>query len=128
MITGVSNINSFVSQIKNKLKENINSIELVNTDIHVLSINAKIEAARTGKAADGFKVVANEVGKMVQRTEAIMKTLESNVITMVNQFDSMNDIIKGQRLSHSAFTAIDIVDRNLYERSCMLDDGQLNRH
>jgi hypothetical protein len=108
--------------INERLGESIGAIEHVNDDIHVLSINAKIQAARAGTAGAGFAVVADEVRKLVTRTQGITATLQAQVEKTLSELMAMNETlshrVRGQRLSQVATTAIDIVDRNLYERSC----------
>jgi hypothetical protein len=108
--------------INQRLGESIGAIEDVNDDIHVLSINAKIQAARAGTAGRGFAVVADEVRKLVSRTQGITATLQEQVERTLAELMAMNETlshrVRGQRLSQVASTAIDIVDRNLYERSC----------
>lgn len=108
--------------IQDRLGESIGAIEDVNQDIHVLSINAKIQAARAGLAGAGFAVVADAVRQLVNRTQGITANLEAQVSHTLAELTSMNETlshrVRGQRLSQIASTAIDIVDRNLYERSC----------
>jgi hypothetical protein len=108
--------------IGHRLGDSIGAIEHVNDDIHVLSINAKIQAARAGSAGAGFAVVADEVRKLVSRTQGITATLQTQVEKTLAELMDMNEVlghrIRGQRLAQVASTAIDIVDRNLYERSC----------
>jgi len=108
--------------INQRLGESIGAIEHVNDDIHVLSINAKIQAARAGTAGAGFAVVADEVRKLVSRTQGITANLQVQVERTLSELMAMNETlshrVRGQRLAQVATTAIDIVDRNLYERSC----------
>jgi len=108
--------------INQRLGESIGAIEEVNDDIHVLSINAKIQAARAGTAGAGFAVVADEVRKLVSRTQGITTNLQVQVERTLTELMAMNETlshrVRGQRLAQVATTAIDIVDRNLYERSC----------
>ncbi len=108
--------------INQRLGDSIGAIENVNDDIHVLSINAKIQAARAGQAGAGFAVVADEVRNLVTRTQGITATLQAQVEKTLDELMAMNETlshrVRGQRLSQVATTAIDIVDRNLYERSC----------
>ena len=108
--------------INERLGESIGAIEDVNDDIHVLSINAKIQAARAGVAGAGFAVVADAIRQLVSRTQGITSTLQAQVEKTLGDLMSMNETlshrVRGQRLAQVASTAIDIVDRNLYERSC----------
>lgn len=108
--------------IKQRLGDSITAIEDVNDDIHVLSINAKIQAARAGSAGAGFAVVADAVRMLVTRTQGITSNLQAQVEKTLGDLMAMNETlshrVRGQRLAQVAATAIDIVDRNLYERSC----------
>jgi hypothetical protein len=108
--------------INQRLGESIGAIEEVNDDIHVLSINAKIQAARAGVAGAGFAVVADAIRQLVSRTQGITSNLQGQVEKTLDDLMSMNETlshrVRGQRLAQVASTAIDIVDRNLYERSC----------
>jgi methyl-accepting chemotaxis protein len=104
--------------IQSRLNDSIQEIQVVNDDIHVLSINAKIQAARAGHAGAGFSVVASEVSKLVTRTQSITSTLRDGIENTLEQLVSLNQAVRGDRISQAAASAIDIVDRNLYERSC----------
>jgi len=48
----------------------IESVEGVHQAVNVLSINARLEAARAGEAGKGFAVVASEMGGLITGTEA----------------------------------------------------------
>ena len=93
-----------------------------NRAIHMLSMNARIEAARAGAAGAGFGVVAQEL----TRLSANMKDAATSVVresqSMGADIDAvlriLNEDVVSNRLCDLAFNAIDIVDRNLYERSC----------
>jgi hypothetical protein len=115
-------IGQLARSISERLGDSIGAIEHVNDDIHVLSINAKIQAARAGAAGAGFAVVADEVRKLVSRTKGITANLQDQVTKTLDELTAMNETlshrVRGQRLTQVASTAIDIVDRNLYERSC----------
>lgn len=115
-------IGQLARSIGERLGDSIDAIEHVNDDIHVLSINAKIQAARAGSAGAGFAVVADEVRKLVSRTKGITANLQDHVTRTLDELTAMNETlshrVRGQRLTQVAATAIDIVDRNLYERSC----------
>jgi len=115
-------ISQLATNITDGLKKSISDIQSVNDDIHVLSINAKILAAKAGSSGKGFAVVADSVRGMVSRTQKITDSLQSSVESTVGELREINSFlgtkVRGDRLSQVAENMIDIVDRNLYERSC----------
>jgi hypothetical protein len=90
----------------------------VNTDLKVLSINAKIQAARAGALGAGFGVVADEMGNLASHTGEIIKGLRTDVTDAMNSLIKLGDGTRRDRLAQMAAHNIDLVDRNLYERSC----------
>jgi len=104
------------------LKDSINNIKSVNEDIHVLSINSKIQAAKAGKIGAVFSVIADSIQKLVGRTQKITEDLQQSVETTITQLTDINGYlgtqVRGERLFQASINMIDIIDRNLYERSC----------
>lgn len=109
-------------QVEANLAESTEQIRSINDDIHVLSINAKIESARAGSHGTGFGVVADHIRTLVARTNAVTEQMESRVRRLMGDLAAMSAQlgveVRGQRFQQVAFNAIDIIDRNLYERSC----------
>ncbi len=103
----------------------ISSIEQINRETKFLSLNALVEAARAGEAGRGFAIVANQVKQVADDISKISKelTLElsGSIVELVSLGGEMVDRIRlhqGQRFADLSLNMIDIVDRNLYERSC----------
>jgi hypothetical protein len=71
--TNTAKINSFVTIVN----------EIAN-QTNLLSLNAAIEAAKSGAAGKGFAVVADEVRKLSERTSKATKEIEDIVNTIVN--------------------------------------------
>lgn len=109
-------------QVEENLAESTETIRDINEDIHVLSINAKIEAARAGSHGKGFTVVADRIQKLVSRTNTVIQNMETQVSSLMQELSVMSDQltyeVRGQRYQQIAYNAVDIIDRNLYERSC----------
>lgn len=102
--------------------EKIGEIARVNRAAKMLSINALIVAARAGEAGKGFAIVAEEFKKISTEIDAVAAALESQVRADLDELSAIGGAIlshmRGQRLADLALNAIEIVDRNLYERTC----------
>lgn len=100
----------------------IGEIATVNRAAKMLSINALIVAARAGEAGKGFAIVAEEFKKISTEIDVIAAGLESQVRADLDELTAIGGAIlghlRGQRLTDLALNAIEIVDRNLYERTC----------
>lgn len=102
--------------------ERIRAIKQVTAQSRILSLNALIEAGRSGQAGKGFAVVAAEVKNVSQDIETITRSLEGELSTKILDLMTLGESIvqqlRGSRLADLALHMIEIVDRNLYERSC----------
>lgn len=100
----------------------IEEIKAVTGATRILSLNALIEAARAGEAGRGFAVVASEVKRISETICTITQSLEGELSSTVRELMSLGETIiqqmRGSRLADLALNAIEIIDRNLYERSC----------
>jgi Methyl-accepting chemotaxis protein len=93
-----------------KMREGLSVILQINDSVKLLSLNARIEAAKAGDAGRGFAVVAEEMKNLsgliqVAAEKYERETAEAEIIN------------KGNRLSDLAFNTIEMLDRNLYERT-----------
>lgn len=100
----------------------MDEIQEVTNTTKILALNALIEAMRAGEAGRGFAVVAQEVKLISERITTIGHELRGR---MAEQTDELNTLgrrligqLRGSRLADLSLNMIDIVDRNLYERSC----------
>lgn len=109
-------------EISKALAEDLSSLRLVNTRTRLLSLNARIEAARAGAAGAAFGIVAENVLELAQTMDASFQNLEKRTAPLLNELGQLGgrlaSEVRGRRLSDLAATHIDLVDRNLYERSC----------
>ena len=88
----------------------------------LLALNALIEAAHAGEEGKGFAVVAKEVGEISDEVSRISGTLTGELATSLDELDGLGRRlvaeVRGGRLADLAHHMIEIIDRNLYERSC----------
>lgn len=109
-------------EISHALAEDLSGLRLVNTRTRLLSLNARIEAARAGAAGAAFGIVAENVMELAKTMDASFRSLETRTGPLLNELGQLGNRlasdVRGRRLSDLAATHIDLVDRNLYERSC----------
>ncbi|MBP2231481.1 hypothetical protein J2847_004800 [Azospirillum agricola] len=97
-------------------------IEDITRRMKMLAMNALIEAARAGDRGRGFAVVANEVSEISTQVNGITKELRSEIVARVDHLTTTGSAMvremHGKRLADLSLNMIEIIDRNLYERSC----------
>ena len=108
-----------VEQLAGAMHTAINEIREINENAKLLSLNARIEAARAGSSGAAFGVVAQEMQALSTKTASVAddmanKTQESisDLITIIG------GNVRGSRLADIALNSVDLIDRNLYERTC----------
>ncbi|MDB5446650.1 MAG: chemotaxis protein [Phenylobacterium sp.] len=100
----------------------IAEIASINREAKMLAINALITAARAGEAGRAFSVVAEEFKRIASDIDAVTGQLEREAQADLLELTAVGGAIlghlRGQRLADLALNAIEIIDRNLYERTC----------
>lgn len=108
-----------VSGLSRALHEAVTEIEEINADAKLLSLNARIEAARAGQVGAAFAVVAQEMQNLAGKTSDVAGELATGTQrTISDLLELIGTKIRGTRLSDIALTNIDLIDRCLYERTC----------
>jgi len=109
----------FVNEIAETMSRTVGEIKEVNARTLLLSLNAKIEAHRAGSSGAAFRVVAEEMQQLASMTNGAADQMETHTKTAIQNLQAKIDTtIRGGRLSDLALVNIDLVDRNLYERTC----------
>ncbi len=112
-----------VSEIlASKVEAAINEVERLNSQTHMIAINARIEASRAGEAGKAFSVVAEQMndlsGKIGNVNQKMRHDSRDTIDELSNLIKTQAVNVRGTRLSDLALTNIDLIDRNLYERTC----------
>src|SRR5882762_4760972 len=121
-----SDISALISRLTAEVNQvacdKTKSIQKITNQMKMLALNALIESSRAGAQGAGFAVVAQEVRNVGQQVEAIARELESQLMNrtgnLMNSIAQMADRSRGERMVDLSLNAIELIDRNLYERTC----------
>lgn len=110
---------SLTSDVASAAKE----ITRITGGSRLLAVNARIEASRAGGVAgESFAVVASEMAELAATTARVAEQMKRRVFGSIKEIKRISDHlsydVRGTRLADLAATNIDLIDRNLYERSC----------
>ncbi|BBF92798.1 methyl-accepting chemotaxis protein [Blastochloris tepida] len=115
-------IASLTGEVNRIAGEKTRTIQQITQQMKILALNALIESARAGEHGRGFAVVAQEVRTVSQQIEGIARDLESQLVgrtgTLMSSIDGMMDRALGERMVDLSLNAVELIDRNLYERTC----------
>ncbi|MFO0944198.1 MAG: methyl-accepting chemotaxis protein [Pirellulales bacterium] len=108
-----------IEQLSVMMKSAVSEICTINSNTKLLALNARIEAARAGERGAAFGVVAQEMQTLSARTASVADCLATNTLSSVNELITViGGNVRGSRLVDIALNSIDLLDRNLYERTC----------
>lgn len=110
------------SRVNTVTNQKIREIQKITSRMRMLALNAMIESARAGDYGAGFSIVAQEVRGVGGEVEQVASALEQELVGQVSELERLMHIMtvqaRGTRLVDLALNAIEIMDRNLYERTC----------
>lgn len=113
---------SLAYEVSTTTEKKVELIDGIMGQARFLAINARIEAARAGIHGAGFSVLADEMGKIAGEIVKISADLRSSIAHSTDKLRTAGaDIVlkaKEARFTDLALNAIELIDRNLYERSC----------
>ncbi len=115
-------IASLARELSLQVRNAVEQIKKLTNQSRILSFNAQIEAARSGKSGSGFSVVALAMRDLSTATEDIANCVHDETLHIATDLQDIGQTlattVRGTRLKDLALTNIDLIDRNLYERSC----------
>jgi hypothetical protein len=113
---------SLADEISSLVANRVGDIQRITMISKLLAMNASIEAARAGQAGVGFAVVADEVKSVSDNITKIVAELQDKLDPRIRELNRLGSSLiaqlRGTRLTDLALNMIEIIDRNLYERSC----------
>jgi hypothetical protein len=114
-MSGVT-ITDIISNIEKRIEDHRFENARITNHINILALNATIEAARAGAAGRGFAVVASEVKNFAAQAANASKELgaiRSDTHELQQRFAGK----EADRLSEMSQTLVQLIVRNLYERT-----------
>lgn len=91
-----------LSKLRNEVEEATQIIQTINTNTHslksiankqkMLSLNASIEAARSGEAGVGFAVVAKSMGELSSQSATIYGDIETSVSEVTQTIKNLSSL------------------------------------
>lgn len=111
------------SNLETRLTESVERIARLNVETRFVALNARIEAGRAGGVSGrAFDVVAQAIQDISKRTGDVAGNLSEEFHDLLREMRAITEELairtRGVRLSDLALANIDLIDRNLYERSC----------
>jgi hypothetical protein len=108
-------------QVEEDVERFAKTNEKIASHTTLLALNATIEAARAGEMGKGFAVVASEVKSLSQQTTSNSKDFREVVMARIRQgmgySDRIVETMEGVRLVEMAQTLVQLIVRNLFERT-----------
>lgn len=118
----VNDIITHTARAKAVTANKLRDIRSITNMLRILALNALIEAKRAGDMGAGFAVVADEVRQISTEVETISSLMSDELGAEINALEGLTQALvqesQGTRLVDLALNAIEIADRNLYERTC----------
>lgn len=116
-------IAELVGELSVGLDRSLKHIGDINRQARLLSLNARIEACRAGgETGAAFGIVAQAMSELSVQTDRASTDLRDRSRKSIHELERMNLLLsthnRGLRFSDLALVNIDLIDRNLYERSC----------
>jgi hypothetical protein len=116
-------IAELANNLERRLGDSVADFSRLNIETKFVALNARIEAGRaSGEIGRAFDVVAQAIQDISRRTGEVADSLSNEFRDLLQEMREITEDLairsRGERLSNLALMNIDLIDRNLYERSC----------
>ncbi|MDR6992725.1 methyl-accepting chemotaxis protein [Luteimonas sp. 3794] len=105
-----------------QLRQSLQRIDDINRVTRIISMNARIEAVRIGAAGRSFGVIAQEMDSLSRNVSDTAQEIDrmagQTSLDLQARLQQLQNDVRHTRLTELALGNIDLIDRNLYERSC----------
>jgi hypothetical protein len=109
-------------EVHRATEEKIDVIDALTRRTKTLALNARIEAARAGQQGAAFAVVAQEMSEFASEVAHLATELRGVIASNITQIETAGEKMvldfRGARYADLSRNVVEIIDRNLYERSC----------
>lgn len=118
----LASVSDLTDQVRRVAQDKTGRIQQITAQTKILALNALIEAARAGEQGRGFSVVAQEMRAIGAEVETLARELETHLSGRIGELQQAVGAMAGraqdERLVDLALNAVELIDRNLYERTC----------
>lgn len=90
----LSNEIKYANEIIQKINTNTRSLNSIANKQKMLSLNASIEAARSGEAGVGFAVVAKSMGDLSSQSATIYSDIEKSVVDITSSIEKLASLFE----------------------------------
>ncbi|MEJ2790221.1 MULTISPECIES: methyl-accepting chemotaxis protein [unclassified Pseudoxanthomonas] len=118
----IQSVSGLSDSLLKQLRQSLQKIDEINRITRIISMNARIEAVRIGSAGRSFGVIAEEMDTLSRRVSDTAQEIDRMAgrtsTDLRERLDQLQTDVRRTRLTDLALANIDLIDRNLYERSC----------
>lgn len=115
-------ISGLLGSLAGEVGRSLEEIQKINSMLRMIAFNSRIEAAKAGEAGKAFAIVSGEMRNLSEQTGQVARKLREDTGKLIGEVQDISaelaTQVRGTRLGDLALTNIDLIDRNLYERSC----------
>ncbi len=118
----IQSVSGLSDALLKQLRQSLQKIDEINRITRIISMNARIEAVRIGTAGRSFGVIAEEMDTLSRRVSDTAQEIDRMAgrtsTDLRERLEQLQTDVRRTRLTDLALANIDLIDRNLYERSC----------